>query len=51
MVMLLVLYLGLSVLSSLPAAALLALLVAAGGSAYLATAVALRAIPLQLLKP
>ena len=51
MVMLLVLYLGLSVLPSLPAAALLALLVAAGGSAYLAAALALRAIPRQLLKP
>ena len=50
-VMMSVLYLGLSVLPSLPAAASLALLVAAGGSAYLAAALALRAIPRQLLKP
>ncbi|MEC7650458.1 MAG: murein biosynthesis integral membrane protein MurJ [Pseudomonadota bacterium] len=49
-VMLAALYLALSQLPSLPAAALLALLVGAGGSAYLAAAVALRAIPGQLLK-
>ena len=44
-VMLVALYLGLSLLPSLHAAVLLALLVAAGGSAYLAAAVAFRAIP------
>ena len=49
-VMLAALYLALSQLPSLPAAVLLALLVGAGGSAYLAAAVALRAIPGQLLK-
>ena len=48
--MLAALYLALSQLPSLPAAVLLALLVGVGGSAYLAAAVALRAIPGQLLK-
>ena len=50
LVMLVALYLGLSLLPSLPAAARLALLVAGGGSAYLAAAVAFRAIPRQLMK-
>ena len=49
-VMLVVLYLGLSLSPSLHAAVLLALLVAAGGAAYLAAAVAFRAIPAQLVK-
>ena len=49
-VMLVALYLGLSLSPSLHAAVLLALLVAAGGGAYLAAAVAFRAIPAQLVK-
>ena len=49
-VMLVTLYLGLSLLPSFHAAVFLALLVAAGGGAYLAAAVALRAIPAQLVK-
>ena len=50
LVMLTTLYLGLSLLPPLPAAVLLALLVAAGGGAYLVAAIAFRAIPRQLIR-
>ncbi|MGB1177084.1 MAG: lipid II flippase MurJ, partial [Candidatus Puniceispirillaceae bacterium] len=50
MVMLVVLLVIRTWISALPAVALLAVLVAAGGGAYLAVAFALRAVPRQLLR-